>query len=99
MPVFSMKEQGLCDITKAPVPNPEEELAQAERAQAIKGYLNEFSPQQREAVLYRFFGEMKLCEIAEHLQINEATVRVHLKRAMDKLRKIIAVTQEGKNEL
>jgi RNA polymerase sigma factor (sigma-70 family) len=51
--------------------------------------------QQREAVLCRFYSEMKLEEIAGELGINEATVRIHIKRALLKLKNLMAAGQEG----
>ena len=90
-----VKEQSLYHVERQPVSNPEDELVRTERAQIFKEYLNELSPQQRDAVLCRFYGEMKLDEIAGQLKINEATVRVHLKRAFEKIRGMIMARQEG----
>ena len=77
------------NIERPHVPSPEDELAKAEQAQTVERFLTALSPQQREAVLCRFYGEMKLSEIAVELNINEATVRNHLKRALHKLRNLM----------
>ena len=84
-----VKEQDPFNIEKPHIPNPEDELAKTERAQTVERFLTALSPQQRETVLCRFYGEMKLSEIALELNINEATVRNHLKRALHKLRNLM----------
>ena len=78
------------NMGKSRAPNPEDALCKTEQSQRVRRYLDSLSPQQREAVLCRFYGEMKLDEIARELGINEATVRIHLKRAFQKLKNLIA---------
>ena len=90
-----MKELDPCSMEKPRSTNPEEELSRTEQAHAVRKCLDSLSPQQREVVLCRFYGEMKLGEIAGELRINEATVRIHLKRALYKLKDLIAAGQEG----
>jgi RNA polymerase sigma factor (sigma-70 family) len=90
-----LKERDPFNIEKPHVTTPEDELSKTEQAQRVRQYLGSLSPQQREAVLCRFYGEMKLEEIAGELEINEATVRIHLKRALQKLKTLIVAGQEG----
>ena len=68
-----IKEQSLCRVETRHNPTPEDVFVKSERTQIFQEYLNELSPQQRDAVLCRFYGEMKLNEIAGQLKINEAT--------------------------
>jgi RNA polymerase sigma-70 factor, ECF subfamily len=89
-----LKEQDHCSIEKIPAPNPEDELNRTEQSEIILRYLNGLSPQQKETVICRFYGEMKLTEIARDLKINETTVRIHLKRALQKLKNVITAGQE-----
>jgi RNA polymerase sigma-70 factor, ECF subfamily len=89
-----LKEQDHCSADKAHVPNPEDELAKTEQTQIIQRYLNDLSPQQREAVICHFYGEMKLTEIARELSISDSTVRIHLRRALQKLRNMMTAGQE-----
>lgn len=84
-----IKESDPFNIEKPYIPSPEDELAKTERAQMVERFLTALSPQQRETVLCRFYGEMKLSEIALELNINEATVRNHLERALHKLRNLM----------
>jgi RNA polymerase sigma-70 factor, ECF subfamily len=92
--IHRLKEQDHCSVEKTHVPNPESELIKTEQAKTIQRYLNDLSPQQREAVICRFYGEMKLTEIARELNINDSTVRIHLRRALQKLRNILTAGQE-----
>jgi RNA polymerase sigma-70 factor, ECF subfamily len=91
-----LKDQDHCSNEKTNAPNPEDELNGTERSEIIQRYLNDLSPQQREAVICRFYGEMKLTEIARELKINETTVRIHLKRALVKLRNAMTAGREGR---
>ncbi|MBN2319441.1 MAG: sigma-70 family RNA polymerase sigma factor [Acidobacteria bacterium] len=93
--VHRIKEQDYCSIVKCGAQSPEDMLRKTEQDQTVKRYLKELSPQQREAVLCRFYGEMKLEEIAGELEINEATVRIHIKRALNKLKNLMSAGQEG----
>ena len=90
-----LKEGNYFNIEKPRIPSPEDELSRTEQAQRVRRYQDSLSPQQREAVLCRFYGEMKLDEIAGEMGINKATVRIHLKRALQKLKTLIAAGQEG----
>ena len=78
-------EQARCDIDKSQAPDPEDALSALEQVQTVRRCLKELIPQQRDAVLCRFYGDMKLAEIAADLGINEVTVRIHLKRALQRL--------------
>lgn len=89
-----LKEQDHCSIEKSHPSSPEDEFKKNEQAELIQRYLKELSPKQREAVICRFYGEMKLYEIARELKINETTVRVHLKRALQKLKNVMTAGQE-----
>ncbi|MBN1570230.1 MAG: sigma-70 family RNA polymerase sigma factor [Acidobacteria bacterium] len=89
-----LKEQDHCSVEQTHTPGPEDEFNKTEQAEIIHCYLNDLSPQQRETVICRFYGEMKLTEIARTLNITETTVRIHLKRALQKLRNLMTAGQE-----
>jgi RNA polymerase sigma factor (sigma-70 family) len=61
-----------------------------ERERAVKhlwAEVEQLAPQQRAAVLLQVQEELSTREIAAVLQCSEATVRVHLHRALARLRK------------
>lgn len=58
--------------------------------QKAREKLSQLSEKQREIITYRFWGDLKLVEIARLLKINEATVRVHLSRGLNKLRELFS---------
>lgn len=48
--------------------------------------LESLSELQRQIVIYRYFNEMNASEIAYHMGLSPGNVRIHLKRALDKIR-------------
>lgn len=81
-----LKECSYCSMENLHAPDPEAALKNAEQASRIRRFMNDLSPKQREAVVCRFYGDMKFTAIARELKVNEATVRMHLKRALEKLK-------------
>jgi RNA polymerase sigma factor (sigma-70 family) len=73
----------------APTIDAGEQLSQAQRMQTLWGAVDRLSPQQRAALLLHVQEEQSTSEIAAVLQCSEATVRVHLHRAVSALRKTV----------
>lgn len=48
--------------------------------------LKELNETQRSIVIYRYFKDMNASEIAVHMGLSHGSVRIHLKRALDKIR-------------
>ena len=71
-------------------PDPEDQLVQNEREQAIWNSLNELDERHRIVVVLRYFHELSIAEIAEILSINEGTVHSRLHNAREKLRTVLA---------
>jgi RNA polymerase sigma-70 factor (ECF subfamily) len=55
----------------------------------LDGYIKNLSDQQRTAVILRFFHDKSVDEIAEIMECSSNTVRTHLYRGIDKLKKTI----------
>ncbi len=73
-----------------PVEKIEDPAAKAENQAAdIELNLEKLSDQQRTAVILRFYNEMKIEEIAHIMECSDATVRTHIYRAIEKLKKNI----------
>ena len=73
----------------APVRDPVEELGREETMKELWAAVERLSPQQRAALLLQVRGELPTREIAAVLNCSEATVRVHLHRALTALRKTV----------
>ena len=67
----------------APSPDPAQEVADADEAWRLCATL---PPDQRAAVVLRFWADLSFAEIAETLGCAEATARSHVHRALTKLR-------------
>jgi RNA polymerase sigma-70 factor (ECF subfamily) len=70
---------------------PDEDAERRELMQRLWGEVDQLSPQQRAALLLQLEG-LATSEIAGVLDCAEATVRVHLHRALATLRKTVGVT-------
>jgi RNA polymerase sigma-70 factor (ECF subfamily) len=74
-------------------PSPEDRLMSSERAQQIAGAVEQLPDRQRLVFTLCHVNEQTTSEVSQALGLSEATVRVHLFRAVRKLRKLL--TGEG----
>lgn len=74
----------------APGPGPEERLLARDRAQRIVAAVDQLPERQRTVFTLSQMGEQSTSEISQALGLSEATVRVHLFRAVRKLRQLLA---------
>src|SRR5262245_2417693 len=82
-------ERSVLERQPASAIDPAEQLSQTQRMQDLWSAVDRLSPQQRAALLLHVQEEQSTSEIAAVLQCSEATVRVHLHRAVSALRKTI----------
>ena len=71
----------------APGPDPGDRVSDAQRMARLWDAVERLSPQQRAAVILQTQEHLSTAEIAEVLRVAEATVRVHLHRAVAALRR------------
>jgi RNA polymerase sigma-70 factor (ECF subfamily) len=74
-------------------PSPEDRLMSSERARQIAGAVERLPDRQRLVFTLCHVAEQSTSEVSQALGLSEATVRVHLFRAVRKLRKLL--TGEG----
>jgi RNA polymerase sigma-70 factor (ECF subfamily) len=74
-------------------PSPEDRLMSTERARQIAGAVEQLPDRQRLVFTLCHVDEQSTSEVSQALGLSEATVRVHLFRAVRKLRKLL--TGEG----
>jgi RNA polymerase sigma-70 factor (ECF subfamily) len=74
----------------APQPGPEARLLSSERAQQISAAVDQLPERQRAVFTLCHIGEQSTSEVSAALGLSEATVRVHLFRAVRKLRKLLS---------
>lgn len=63
-------------------PAPDEFVLRDEAVAALHTHLRALPPRRREIVALRFFGELRNCEIAATLGIDERTVAAHVSRGL-----------------
>ena len=73
----------------APQPSPEDRLVSSERQQAISAAVEQLPDRQRAVFTLCHVAEHSTAEVGQALGLSEATVRVHLFRAVRKLRKLL----------
>ena len=91
--------QGPLDLTPAPGPSPEEVLLARERRRQLAWALDQLPARQR---LVFAMSQIEGCsskEVGAATGLNESTVRVHLFRAIRKLRKLLSEDQDRHQEI
>lgn len=83
---FLRRKHDLRFVPPEPLAGPAELLELAERHQKIVSLVLELEEPYRSTILRRYFLDMSSEEIARRLGVPAATVRTHLKRALDRLR-------------
>jgi len=77
----------------APQPSPEDRLVASERERAISAAVEQLPDRQRTVFTLCHVAEHSTAEVGQALGLSEATVRVHLFRAVRKLRKLLGGTR------
>lgn len=83
------------DLGPAPLPSPEDSFAGVERWQAFGRALRTLPTQQATAFTLRYLEGLDLDAIAEAMGIERGTVRIHLYRALQKLKAADAQLMKG----
>ena len=89
MPMASQSDQMLPDPI-ALQPGPEARLISGERAQQIAAAIEQLPDRQRAVFTLCHVAEQSTSDVSAALGVSEATVRVHLFRAIRRLRKLLA---------
>ena len=75
-------------------PDPEETVIKDQRAQKIRGAIEQLSPKYRSLIELRYLDELSYEEIAEKLDLPLGTVKAQLFRAKDMLYNMLKLTKE-----
>src|SRR5687768_16714920 len=90
LPLPGQQESAPSPEPVAPQPGPEARLMSSERAREITAAVDQLPDRQRTVFTLCHIGEQTTSEVSRALGLSEATVRVHLFRAVRKLRKLLA---------
>ena len=83
------RAETILDRQPAPVNDPVDKLSREATLKALGSAIDRLAPRQRAAVLLRVQEDMATYDIARVLKCSEATVRVHLHRALATLKKTV----------
>ena len=86
-------EESLLDRQPAPAQNPVDAIGRERTLKRLWEAVGRLAPQQQAAVILQVQEELPTREIAAVLKCSEATVRVHLHRAVSTLRKTLKTTE------
>lgn len=82
---LSIDEPAASDLAS----NPQWQLEEQDRHRIIRAAIDQLSPKQREVFVLNRYEGLQIKEIAEVLGMAEGTVKIHLHRAMKKLRSLL----------
>jgi RNA polymerase sigma-70 factor (ECF subfamily) len=94
MPIAASNEQIVPDPV-APSPGPEARLLSSERAEQIAAAIEQLPDRQRAVFTLCHIAEQSTSDVSAALGVSEATVRVHLFRAIRRLRKLLSPSVRG----
>ncbi len=83
------RSDSLLERQPAPAVDPTDKLNREQTMKALGEAVDRLAPRQRAAVMLRVQEDMATYEIAKVLKCSEATVRVHLHRALTTLKKTV----------
>jgi RNA polymerase sigma-70 factor (ECF subfamily) len=89
----------LADITSNTSNQVQENIQQEKFWEQLKKLLHELSDSEREVFTMRFMDQLKIGEIANVLDKNESTVKTHLYRGLQKMKKHASSLQEFREYL
>jgi len=94
MPEFPNQQQGFAERVAGSGPSPEAQLLARERRQQLAAALSRLPERQRSVFMLSHYEGCTSREVSALTGLNESTVRVHLFRAIRKLRTLLA-TEPG----
>lgn len=79
----------LATLPAREVPRPEETMVRAETVRAVRAAMNNLSEPQRRVVLARMHGDQTFAQIAADSGLPLGTVLTHMRRALEKMRRVL----------
>ena len=95
----SAQEQEFVETDKGMNNNYNETIAKKKFWEQVRSLLDKLSAMEREVFTLRFMDHLDIIEIAAVLDRNESTVKTHLYRALDKIRKDSVFFEEYRGSL
>ncbi len=83
----SKLESDIAIMTQSVPEQPDMIFESSVQRERINIAIEKLADKQKQVVLYRFYSEMKIVDIAEVMNVSEGSVKVHLKRGLQNLKK------------
>lgn len=93
LPLFEMDEFPDFDVADAETPNPEKEFNQDEEDSSLHLLVNQLNPQDRAAVILKYWYDCSEEEISQMLSLTVSAVKSRLHRSRHQLAEMVASTQ------
>ncbi|HBF41544.1 MAG TPA: hypothetical protein DDW19_07200 [Anaerolineaceae bacterium] len=98
LPLFEMDEFPDFDIADPEIPNPEQEYNQGEEEAALHALVNKLNPQDRAAVILKYWYDCSEEEISQMLSLTVSAVKSRLHRARRQLAEMVSTQQPAAAE-
>lgn len=93
LPMFEMDEYPDFDVADPEIPNPEKEFTQNEQEAALHALINKLNPQDRAAVILKYWYDCSEEEISQMLSLTVSAVKSRLHRSRRQLAEMVATEQ------
>lgn len=90
LPIFEMDEFPDFDVADPEIPNPEKEFNQGEQDSALHALINQLNPQDRAAVILKYWYDCSEEEISHMLSLTVSAVKSRLHRSRRQLAEMVA---------
>jgi RNA polymerase sigma-70 factor (ECF subfamily) len=98
LPLFEMDEFPDFDIADPEIPNPEQEYNQGEEEAALHALVDKLNPQDRAAVILKYWYDCSEEEISQMLSLTVSEVKSRLHRARRQLAEMVSPQQPAAAE-
>jgi RNA polymerase sigma-70 factor (ECF subfamily) len=95
IPLFELDEYPDFDIGDPSVPSPEKVITLNEEDSALHTLINQLTPQDRAAVILKYWYDCSEIEISEMLSLTVSAVKSRLHRSRRQLAELISTGQDG----
>lgn len=95
LPIFELDEFPDLDLVDMSIPNPEKEYSHIQERDALQGLINQLNPQDRAAVILKYWYDCSEEEISQMLSLTISAVKSRLHRSRRQLAEMLSTDQEN----
>ncbi|MEA5078452.1 MAG: sigma-70 family RNA polymerase sigma factor [Anaerolineaceae bacterium] len=95
LPLFELDEFPDLDVVDISIPNPEKEYSHNQERDALHGLINQLNPQDRAAVILKYWYDCSEEEISQMLSLTISAVKSRLHRSRRQLAEMLSTEQDN----